>query len=83
MNEVWKVIGFRKVSFQDRETNKNVQGYSLFLVRPGEGELFVGDEAQKLFISSEYVPYIPKLGDEVQLFYNRYGKISDIQVVKP
>lgn len=77
--EKWKVIGFRKVSFKDNKTNCQVEGYSLFLVRPGTGENMTGDEAQKLFISSEYVEYTPYLGDEIALIYNKYGKISSIQ----
>ena len=79
MFEQWKIIGFRKLSFQDQQTGKQVNGYSLFMVRPGSGENMTGDEAQKLFISSEYVDYVPCLGDQVQLIYNRYGKISSIQ----
>lgn len=79
MFEQWKIIGFRKLSFMDQKTNKQVNGYSLFMVRPGSGENMTGDEAQKLFISSEYVDYVPSLGEQVQLIYNRYGKISSIQ----
>lgn len=79
MFEQWKVIGYRKVSFTDQKTQKRVEGFSLFLVKPGEGEGMTGDEAQKIFISSEYVSYVPALGDFVQLIYNKYGKISSIQ----
>lgn len=77
--EKWKVIGFRKVSFVDEKTKKPVEGFSLFLIRPGTGDNMTGDECQKLFISSAYVEYQPYLGDEVNLIYNRYGKISSIQ----
>lgn len=38
MFEQWKVIGYRKVGFTDQKTRKRVEGYSLFLVKPGEGE---------------------------------------------
>lgn len=79
MFEQWRVIGFRKVDFRDPERNKRVQGYSLYLVRPGEGGDFQGDEAQKIFISFEYVDYVPVLGDNIQLIYNRYGKVSSVK----
>lgn len=79
MFEKWRVIGFRKVNFTDPETKKKVEGFSLYLVRPGEGDNFAGDEAQKIFISSEYVDYDPVLGDTIQLIYNRYGKVSSVQ----
>lgn len=80
--EKWKVIGFRKVSFVDEKAKKSVEGFSLFLIRPGTGDNMTGDEAQKIFISSEYVEYVPHLGDEIHLIYNRYGKISSIQACK-
>lgn len=77
--EQWKVIGFRKLSFKDEKTGKQVNGYSLFLCRPGTGDNMTGDECQKIFISSEYVDYTPYLGETISLIYNRYGKISSIQ----
>lgn len=79
--EVWEVVGFRKVSFQDEKTNKNVNGYTLFLERRPEAESIEGMECQKLFFSSDYVSYKPAVGDTVEIQYNRYGKIGAIKAI--
>ena len=83
MNEKWTVVGFRSVNFTDEKTNKQINGYSLFLLRaPNDDENKVtGQICEKLFVSSEYVKYTPELGDEIVLVYNKYGKVSSIQVV--
>lgn len=75
--EKWKVIGFRKVDFTDTKQNSRVTGYSLYVCRPGGNDMS-GDECQKIFFSDQRISYVPSLGDEIQLMYNRYGKIADI-----
>lgn len=77
--EKWCVIGYRKVDFKDSSTNKSISGYSLFVTRPG-GDSMVGDEAQKIFVSDQRISYVPVVGDEIQLVYNKYGKVSDVVV---
>lgn len=81
MNEKWLVVGFRPVNFKDKQTEKTVSGFSLFLQRDALDDRVQGQEVDKIFISSEYVRYTPELGDEIVLIYNKYGKISSIQVV--
>lgn len=77
MDEIWDVVGYRVVSFKD-ESGRMVNGYNLYLTRPGDPDKMSGTECQKLFISSQYVKYGPVVGDTVQLFFNRYGKVSSI-----
>ena len=79
--EQWTVYGFKKINFKDK-TGKQISGFNLFLVReplPDSG--ITGSEVMKLFISSDYVTYTPKVADVVNLIYNRYGKVGSIQVV--
>lgn len=81
MNEKWLVVGFRSVNFKDKQTGNPVNGFSLYLQRDPLDDRVQGQEVDKIFISSEYVRYSPELGDEIVLIYNKYGKISSIQVV--
>lgn len=78
--EKWKVVGFRKVDFKDQE-GRPVKGYTLFLARQSDDQNIVGLEVQKIFISSDRVPYTPVENETIGISYNRYGKIQDIQVV--
>ncbi len=86
MNEKWLVVGFRPVNFKDKQSDKNVTGYTLYLSRnpdleSSSEEKVEGQIVDKLFISSEYVKYTPELGDEIVLLYNKYGKVGAIQVI--
>ncbi len=78
--EKWKVVGWRNVNFKDPSRGNQVNGISLFLARPGEGNV-VGLETQKLFISSEYVDYTPVENQMIGINYNRYGKVQSIEVL--
>lgn len=75
--EKWNVIGYRKVDFKDGHGN-NVQGYTLYLSRPASSSSTTGLEAQKMFISCQYVDYIPKENEMVNISFNRYGKVESV-----
>lgn len=77
--EIYDVVGFRKVDFTDQKTGKQVRGYSLHLGRPFTSADAAGTEVRKEFISSDYVAYVPSVGDHIKLLYNRYGKIGAIE----
>ena len=77
------VIGFRNVSFKDERTQANVNGYSLYLTQPADPEdiKVVGTVCQKIFISSDRISYVPHVGDQIRLYYNRYGKPNEIALI--
>ena len=74
-----KVIGFQKIDFKDQKTGNQVQGYSLFVTSAPDNDKIVGTKCEKIFIASQYVDYVPALGDDIMILYNRYGKVSSIQ----
>lgn len=75
------VVGFRIVSFKDEKTGKDVEGFTLFLTRPADNDKVTGLITEKIFISAAYVEYVPTLNDKIVLHYNKYGKISSVQVI--
>ena len=74
-----KVIGFQKIDFKDQKTGNQVSGYNLFLISQPESDRITGTVCEKIFISSQYVDYVPALNDNIVILYNRYGKVSSIQ----
>lgn len=79
MYEKWDVCGFRRVNFKDEKEGRQISGYTLFLQRVPVSRDIEGYECCKQFVSSQYVDYVPNVGDTIQLVYNRYGKIGGIQ----
>lgn len=74
-----KVIGIREVNFTAADGNK-ISGYSLFcsypITRNGQGVA-----VDKLFLSDKKVAacgYFPELGDEINVQYNRWGKVEAV-----
>ena len=47
--EKWNVVGYRVVNFKDQRTNRDVNGFTLFLERQPETDKILGVECQKIF----------------------------------
>ncbi len=74
-----KIIGIRPVSFKGKDGSQ-VSGTNIYLAEPLEkGEGFAAD---RVFITDDKLSewtYQPKVGDEVRLAYNRYGRCSGME----
>lgn len=74
MDEKVSIVGYRDVSFTD-DSGKQVNGRSYYYIATADG--VVGVTAGKMFVSANSLKdmkYKPAVGDEVYVFYNRYGK---------
>lgn len=69
-----KIIGIRPSSFPG-SNNETISGKNIYLTYPLEkGE---GFGSERVFVTDEKASkwaYVPKVGDEVQVQYNRFGK---------
>lgn len=81
MGEMITIVGYRDVNFTD-DSGKQVDGRSYYYTAGADG--VVGVTAGKLFVSARNLAdmkYKPSVGDEVVVFYNRYGKPSGFQKI--
>ena len=71
-----KIIGIRPSSFVS-EDKSTITGKSIYLMYPlDKGE---GCGGERVFVTDAKLnqwPYQPKVGDEVHVEYNRYGKCA-------
>lgn len=69
-----KIIGIRPTNFKG-ESGDAVSGKNFYVTYPLEtGE---GQGSERIFVTDAKLnkwPYQPKVGDEVSVSYNRYGK---------
>lgn len=80
--EVIMIVGMQSVNFTDDRTGQQVIGTSFFFTQ--EKDNVEGMAAGKMFVSNQKVAqlsYIPHVGDQVKVFYNRYGKPEDFQLI--
>ncbi len=74
-----KVCGYRRVEFNAQD-GKHISGVSVFCSYPitknGDGVGF-----EKIFMSDNKLGqwgYYPEIGDEINVSYNRFGKVDSV-----
>lgn len=76
-----KVIGFSERSFTAKDTGALIEGMNIYVTF--ENDRTTGIACDRIFISNkrlEQCCYFPSVGDEIDLQYNRFGKISGILI---
>lgn len=76
-----KVLGVRNLDFKDDKGNV-IQGVNVYVSFPEDGVR--GEMTDKLFLSLNKFDSICQLikpGDEIEVTYNRFGKISKAELV--
>lgn len=75
-----KVVGIRNVDFTAQDGNK-ISGMSIYcsyeITKNGEGYA-----VEKIFLSDRKMNdcgYVPSVGDEVNITYNRFGKVDRVE----
>lgn len=73
-----KIIGYKRSNFTSKDGNL-VTGFNLFLVYPLSGEDSAGQACDRLYLTDDKLAksgYTPHVGDEVNVTYNRFGKVA-------
>lgn len=78
------IIGKAKVDYVSRKTNQQVSGLTLHVTH--EDNNVDGLAVETIFVSSKSNVYADanavKLGDNVNVFYNRFGSVDSIALCK-
>lgn len=78
MDNFMQVVGIEFLDYVSKKTNKQVKGYNLHLN-------YFKDKCDGLAVCTEFVN--EELGkdvkvlDKIQLFYNKFGKVSQINIL--
>ena len=75
-----KVIGYIRKNFTTQD-GKTICGYNVYLSRMAVGIDAAGCTADRVYLSDARLAesgYTLAVGDEVELSYNRYGKVQHI-----
>lgn len=74
-----KIVGYKKKSFTTPD-NTQISGYDLHVIGTEKG--VTGNYVERIFASdNKLAGYVPALDDEVEIRYNRYGKIDTLEVL--
>lgn len=78
-----KIIGTAFTSFKGSD-GSTVTGTTLYVTEPIDPDKGKGERASKLFLSARKLAdmdFRPSVGDEINVFYNRFGKPEKIVIV--
>lgn len=74
-----KVIGYQRSRFTVKDTGEVIEGYNLYLTEPRE--YVKGAACERVFLSLKKLDgYVPALDDELELVYNRFGRVDRVIV---
>lgn len=75
-----KVVGMRKFLYTSKKTGRTYPAANLFCTE--ERNNVNGVASFDLFVNAERVPGDVQVGSEIVCFYNRFGSIEEIRLVK-
>lgn len=78
-----KIIGIRKSEFKG-DSGEVVKGVNFYLTEPMTANGAEGLMAERVYLTEKRLSefgFTPKLGDEVAVEYNRYGKCSGMRLI--
>ncbi len=78
-----KIIGIEEIRFMGKD-GKEVVGKRIHLTDPIDAGRGIGDAGDKIFLSAAKLAdldYKPAVGQEVELLYDRNGKVKAVTVV--
>lgn len=74
------LVGFEAKHFRF-EDGKEINGYNLYTEEQRTG--VTGLAAERIFIRDEKLQgYVPVIGQEIRIWYNRFGKAEGVQVIQ-
>lgn len=74
-----KVIGMRKFEYTSKRTGNKYKAANLYCSYDAADT--IGVRCESVFLSSDKVPPDLKLGNEINVLYNRFGNVEAIEVV--
>lgn len=78
--ERFKVVGFQPVSFKDQRTGNQVEGTSVHCLSDMSSNGF-GQKVDKFFMKKEIDCSALVIGDDILVYFNRYGKPSGFEPI--
>jgi len=86
-NEVYRFVGAQWGRFQNDDMDRPRNYCSIFVLRqfggkPSADRHFVGSKSEKLRCVDEHVFENIKSGDDVNVFFDQYGRVCALAIVK-
>ena len=74
---MYEVVGFERTQFQAKDNGQTISGWTFHV--EFEHKNTTGYRTDHFFLSDGKCDYKPELGDKINIYFNRYGKIESVQ----
>lgn len=75
------IIGLRRRRFTPQDGGQEISGMILHMTE--ERDNVEGYAVEQVFVSDRRLAgYVPQLGDEVRLNYNRFGRVDSVDLIQ-
>lgn len=76
-----ELVGYKRSAFTAKDTGERIVGYNLFLVEQQQD--VEGVATERVFLSDSKIGgYVPRVGDQLEIIYNRYGRVSELRQLR-
>ena len=72
-----KLVGFRRFQYKRKSDGQLIDACNLYITYPGNTDV-VGEVAETVVCKSDVVPKDLQVGDNLQVYYNRYGSVESV-----
>lgn len=73
---MYEVVGFSRSSFQAQDNSQIITGYNIYVQY--EDKKTTGYKCERIYLNDGKCDYVPQIGDQINVMYNRYGKVDAI-----
>lgn len=78
---MYKILGIENVDYESRKTGRRVRGTNLHCVRGDKPANMVdGDAVERLYIKQDIDCSSLQVGDNIEVYYNRFGSVDSVQI---
>lgn len=74
---MFEVVGFARSQFQAQDNGQTITGWNIYVQY--EDSKVTGYKCERLYLGDGKCDYQPRVGDRINVYYNRYGKVDNIQ----
>ena len=79
-----KLIGIVPTSFTPKDSDTPIEGATYYTTEPIDPKRGVGDKGDSFFMTKAKMAaldFTPAIGQEVEVLYNKFGKISTLRLL--
>lgn len=79
-----EITGISKTSFTPKDSTTPIEGTTFYISEPIDPKHGIGTKGDKFFLSRAKLAeltFTPAIGQEIEIFYNRYGKVCSLKLL--